>query len=318
MGYLDNGVWVEGNPKPPVSKDGSFVRPTTGFRNWITADGSSGFPAVPGRYHLYVSLACPWACRALMTRALRGLEETISLSVVDPDMGNEGWVFSDRPDCIPDTVNGFTHLHQVYTAADPVYTGRVSVPVLWDKERRTIVSNESSEIIIMLLQFPSESQTDLYAEHLRAEIDEINQFVYENINNGVYKCGFATSQVAYDVAFDSLFSALDTIEARLAEKRYLVGSSFTLADIRLFTTLIRFDAVYVTLFKTNRAFLSSFHNISGYLREIYQMPRVAGTVHFDQIKRHYFASLSHINPTRIVAKGPVLDFTSPHGRDSLA
>jgi putative glutathione S-transferase len=317
MGYLDNGVWVEGNPKPPASNDGSFVRATTGFRNWITADGSSSFPAVPGRYHLYVSLACPWACRTLMTRALRGLEEAISLSVVDPFMGDHGWVFSDGPDCIPDTVNGFTHLHQVYTAADPVYTGRVSVPVIWDKERRTIVSNESSEIIIMLLQFPSESQTDLYPEHLRAEIDEINQSVYENINNGVYKCGFATSQAAYDAAFDSLFSALDTIEARLAEKRYLVGSSFTLADIRLFVTLIRFDAVYVTLFKTNRAFLSSFHNISGYLREIYQMPRVAGTVHFDHIKRHYFSSLSHINPTRIVAKGPVLDFTGPHGRDSL-
>jgi putative glutathione S-transferase len=318
MGYLENGVWVEGSKKSAISKEGAFVRPTSSFRNWITADGSSGFPAVPGRYHLYISLACPWACRALMTRALRGLEDAISLSVVDPDMGKDGWVFSDEPDCIPDTVNGFTHLHQVYTAADPACSGRVTVPVLWDKERRTIVSNESSEIIIMLLQFPSESQTDLYPEHLRAEIEEINEFVYGNINDGVYKCGFATSQEAYEAAYDNLFSALDTIEARLAEKRYLVGSSFTLADIRLFTTLIRFDAVYVTHFKTNRNLLSSFHNISGWVREIYQMPKIAKTVNFDYTKRHYFASHRHINPSGIVAKGPILDFTAPHGRDSLA
>lgn len=318
MGFLENGVWKEGTFTPIVAKDGSYARSSSQFRNWITADGSSGFPAVPGRYHIYVSYACPWACRVLMMRALKGLEDVISLSVVDHYMGDHGWFFSDAPGCIPDFVNGFTHLHQVYTAANPEYTGTVTVPVLWDKERHTIVSNESSEIILMLQEFASENQTDYYPQHLRSEIDELNEFIYHNINNGVYKCGFAVTQEAYDDAYDKLFNALDTLEARLADKRYLFGSTFTVADIRLFTTLIRFDAVYVTHFKTNKRFLSSYPNLNGYMKEIYQMPRVADTVNIDHIKRHYFESHRRINPHGIVAKGPRLDFTSPHGRDSLA
>lgn len=318
MGYLENGVWKEGVFTPIVTTDGAYNRSSSQFRNWITTDGSSGFPAVSGRYHLYVSYACPWACRTLMLRTLKGLEEAITVSVVDPFMGDKGWFFSEGPGCIPDFVNGFTHLHQVYTAANPEYTGTVTVPVLWDKERRTIVSNESSEIIIMLQQFESENKHDFYPEALRGEIDELNEFIYHSINNGVYKCGFATTQAAYDEAFEKLFHGLDVIEERLASKRYLLGSILTLADIRLFTTLIRFDAVYVTHFKTNRCLLSSFTNINGYMKEIYQIPRVAETVNIEHIKRHYFESHKRINPFGIVPKGPLLDFTSPHGRDSLA
>jgi len=318
MGYLENGVWKEGVFTPIVTKDGAYNRSTSQFRNWITADGSSGFPATPGRYHLYVSYACPWACRTLMVRALKGLEDAISLSVVDPLMGDHGWFFSEGPGCIPDTVNGFTHLHQVYTAANPEYTGTVTVPVLWDKEKRTIVSNESSEIIIMLQQFESENKQDYYPEDLRGEIDELNDFIYHNINNGVYKTGFATTQAAYDDAYDNLFNALDSIEEKLATSRYLFRSTFTLADIRLFTTLIRFDAVYFVHFKTNKRLLSSYTNLNGYMKEIYQMPRIASTVNIEHIKRHYYESHRRINTYGIVPKGPILDFDSPHGRESLA
>jgi len=253
-----------------------------------------------------------------MVRALRGLEDAISISVVDPLMEDQGWIFSEGPGCIPDTVNGFAFLHQVYTAANPEYTGRVSVPVLWDKERQTIVSNESSEIARMLLQFESENKTDYYPEHLQTEIDELNDFIYHNINHGVYKCGFASSQAAYDAAYDNLFNALDTLEERLATKRFLFGSILTLADIRLFQTIIRFDAVYFVHFKTNKRLLSSYTNLNGYMKEIYQLPKVSSIVNIEHIKRHYYESHRHINTYGIVPKGPILDFDSPHERDSLA
>jgi putative glutathione S-transferase len=322
MGHLVDGVWQDEQHAQRTTA-GRFVRPTTRFRNWITEDGSAGptgeggFPAARGRYHLYVSLACPWAHRTLIMRKLKGLDEIISISVTEPLYGPHGWWFGTSPGTIPDSVNGARELAEIYLRADPKYSGRVSVPVLWDKERRTIVNNESPEIIRMLNgafgRFTN-VRTDYYPSALRAEIDRINTLTYENINNGVYRAGFATAQDAYEEAFRSLFSALDEIEARLARQRYLVGNESTEADWRLFTTLIRFDAVYYSHFKCNLRRIIDYPNLSNYLRDLYQQPGVAETVNLDHIKRHYYGSQRHVNPTGIVPVGPALDFSAPHDR----
>ncbi|MGH7966073.1 MAG: glutathione S-transferase family protein [Candidatus Binatia bacterium] len=313
MGQIIAGKWRD-EEHDTKAADGRFVRKESAFRNRVTADGSSGFPAESGRYHLYVSLACPWAHRTLIFRALKGLEDTISLSVVDPYMGEHGWSFSDGPDCIPDPLYGARYLYEIYTRANPTYTGRVTVPVLWDKKRATIVSNESAEIIRM---FNSEFNAvgnagiDFSPKELRGEIDAINDFVYPNINNGVYRCGFATTQEAYEEAFAALFSALDQIETRLGREPYLVGNRLTEADWRLFTTLVRFDAVYFGHFKCNLRRIADYPHLSRYLRQLYQIPGVAGTVNLTHIKRHYYESHRSINPTGIVPVGPALEFTKP-------
>jgi putative glutathione S-transferase len=309
-GYLLNGEWHTGWYDTRKTQ-GEFVRTTAAFRNRITADGASSYPAEPGRYHLYVSLACPWAHRTLIFRALKRLEEVVSVSIVDPVMAEDGWEFGDGPGDIPDFVNGFRYLREVYTAADPAFSGRVTVPVLWDKQTRTIVNNESAEIIRMLnsaFDAFTPARTDYYPAALRERIDEINAMVYERVNNGVYRCGFAGSQKAYEAAFDRLFSALDEVEARLAASRYLVGDTLTEADWRLFTTLARFDAVYYVHFKCNHRRIAEYPHLSRYLRELYRVPGVAATVNVDHIKRHYYMSHPHLNPSRIVPKGPVLEF----------
>ena len=318
MGMLVNGKWTR--EERPRTRDGRFVRVETQFRDSITADGSSGHRSEAGRYHLYVSHACPWAHRTVIVRKLKGLEEVISLSVVDHHMGDEGWWFSENAGCIPDTVNGFHHLHQLYTKAKPDYSGRVSVPVLWDKAMGTIVNNESPEVIRM---FNSEfgafadASADFYPGALRPEIDAINELVYQHINNGVYKCGFATTQEAYEEAFGNLFEALGEVEARLGRQRYLAGGLITEADWRLFTTLVRFDAVYFGHFKCNLRRIADYPNLSNYLRELYQVPGVAETVNMDHIKSHYYGSHKSINPTGIVPKGPELDLAAPHDRNRL-
>ena len=320
MGKLVGGVWKD-EWYDTRSTGGAFVRSQTSFRNRVTRDGSSGFPAESGRYHLYVSLACPWACRTLIFRKLKKLEEVLSISIVDPVMGKDGWVFSDGPGCIPDTVNGFSYLHQVYTAAEPDYTGRVTVPVLFDEKNGTIVNNESADIIRMLnAEFDqlADASVDFYPAPLRAEIDRTNAFVYDDINNGVYKAGFATTQSAYEEAFGALFSALDEVEKRLGRQRYLVGGTITEADWRLFTTLVRFDAVYYSHFKCNLRRLIDCRNLWSYTRDLYQVPGIASTVSLDHIKRHYFMSHTSINPTRIVPEGPAIDFSQPHDRGRLS
>ena len=322
MGRLIDGVWHD-QWYDTKETGGRFVRSESQFRDWITADGSSGFRAEAGRYHLYVALSCPWAHRTVIMRALKGLEDAVGLSVVDILMLEEGWVFSEAPGCIPDTVNGFSRLHEVYTKADPGYTGRVTVPALWDKERQTIVNNESSEIIRM---FNSEFAAtgagagggeDYYPAELRADIDTINETVYDTVNNGVYKAGFATCQEAYEAAYDALFATFDELEARLGRQRYLVGPSITEADWRAFTTLVRFDAVYHYHFKCNRRRLTDYPNLWGYPRELYQVPGVAETVNMEHIKGHYYRSHTSVNPTQVVPKGPDTDFTEPHGRDGI-
>ena len=319
MGLLVDGKWTD-QWYDTKSTGGRFERKESRFRDWVRADGSTPFAPDPGRYHLYVSLACPWAHRTLIYRKLKGLEDAISLSVVDPYMLEHGWTFSDAPGAIRDSVHGSRFLHEVYTRAEPEYTGRVTVPVLWDRERETIVNNESSEIIRMLnREFDAlgDASIDFYPPELQTEIDEVNAFVYPRINNGVYRCGFATTQEAYDEAFEMLFEALDRIDTRLAERRYLVGDRITEADWRLFTTLVRFDAVYVGHFKCNLRRIDDYPNLSGYLRDLYQVPGVAETVDFHHIKHHYYGSHETINPTRVVPKGPELDLTTPHGRSPL-
>jgi putative glutathione S-transferase len=323
MGLLVDGVWRD-EQHGERAPTGRFLRPTTHFRNWVTEDGSpgpsgtGGFEAERGRYHLYVALACPWAHRTVIMRMLKRLEDTVSLSVVEPLYGPHGWRFGDSPGTIADGVNGASELAEIYLRADPRYSGRVSVPVLWDKERATLVNNESSEIIRMFNgafgRFTNE-RTDYYPAPLREEIDRVNAFVYENINNGVYRAGFATSQEAYEEAFRALFAALDDIEQRLARQRYLVGPEITEADWRLFTTLVRFDAVYYGHFKCNLRRIVDYPNLSNYLRDLYQQPGIAGTVNMDHIKRHYYGSQRNVNPTGIVPLGPRLDFLAPHDRD---
>ena len=318
MGLLVDGIWEDTENR---ISGGRYHRAVSRFRHWVTADGSAGpsgeagFRAETGRYHLYVCLACPWAHRTVIFRALKTLAGVISLSLVDPLMGSQGWVFGTGD--AADAVNGKSKLSEIYLAADPHYTGRVSVPVLWDKTRRTIVNNESSEIIRMLnsaFAAFTDERTDYYPPELRGEIDRINAVVYENINNGVYRTGFAVTQEAYEEAFRQVFAALDEIEARLSRQRFLVGNRMTEADWRLFTTLVRFDAVYYGHFKCNLRRIVDYPNLSNYLRDLYQVPGVAGTVSIDQIKRHYYASHRHINPTGIVPLGPELDFAKPHDR----
>ncbi len=312
-------------------EDGEFIRQDSQFRHWVTADGSAGpsgeggFKAEPGRYHLYISYACPWAHRTLIFRRLKGLEDMVFLSVVHPDMGDAGWKFASAggepfKGTSDDGANGFDFMHQVYTRAEADYTGIVTVPVLWDKQRQTIVNNESSEIIRMFnsaFDGCDAGGPDYYPAALRKEIDEVNAFVYGNINNGVYRTGFAATQVAYERAFRRLFDALDELEQRLAGQRYLVGAQITEADWRLFTTLVRFDAVYVGHFKCNRRRIADYPNLSGYLRELYQQPGIAETVNFPHIKRHYYYSHTSINPARIVPLGPELELDAPHGRQHL-
>ena len=319
MGRMIDGEW-HGDEDSRNASDGRFVRATTSFRDTVTADGSSGFRAEPGRYHLYVSHACPWAHRTMILRALRKLESAISVSVVAPFTGDDGWHFGEGPGCIPDTVNGAGYLHEVYKLARHDYTGRVSVPVLWDKREKTIVNNESAEIIRMLntaFNAWGDGEPDFYPAALRDEIDAINEPIYEHVNNGVYKTGFARSQAAYEDAFDALFATLDELEERLASQRYLAGGRITEADWRLFPTLVRFDAVYVGHFKCNGRRIEDYPNLSNYLRELYQQPGVAETVNMAHIKGHYYRSHVGVNPTRIVPKGPLLDFTRPHDRDRL-
>jgi glutathionyl-hydroquinone reductase len=324
MGVLVDGVWRD-QWYDTATTDGRFVREQSTFRNWITPDGSAGlsgtggFKAEPGRYHLYVSYACPWAHRTLIFRALKGLEEMISVDVVHPLMAGEGWTFADDfPGATGDRVNRRARLYAIYQAAKFNYSGRVTVPVLWDKERGTIVSNESAEIIRMLnsaFDGVGAKPGDYYPEALRPAIEAINDRVYHRINNGVYKCGFATSQAAYEAAFGPLFEALDDLEERLARERYLTGARPTEADWRLFTTLVRFDAVYYSHFKCNRQRIADFANLSNYLRDLYQKGGVAATVRMDHIKQHYYASHRTINPTGIVPLGPALDFGAPHDRE---
>ncbi len=320
MGVLVEGKWRTEGFK--TDERGAFRRAQTQFRDWVSADGATGFKAEPGRYHLYVSLACPWAHRTLIFRALKGLEDAISLSVVDPFMGDGGWEFSEREGCIPDPVNGARYLREIYTSAKPDYTGRVSVPALWDSERETIVNNESPEIIRMFNTafdaFAANGAPDFYPAEPRAEIDEINALVYETLNNGVYRSGFATRQEPHDEAVGALFATLDRLEERLAGQRYLCGARLTEADWRLFTTLVRFDAVYHGHFKCNLRRLVDYPNLWAYTRDLYQMRGVAETVNMDHIKRHYYISHESINPTRIVPRGPIIDFTEPHDRDRFS
>ena len=322
MGLLVDGQWQDKWYDTEAS-GGRFVREDAGFRNWVTADGSAGptgvggFKAEANRYHLYVSLACPWAHRTTIYRKLKGLEDMISLSVVHPFMGDKGWTFAEGAGVIADPIVNASYLYEVYVAAKPDYTGRVTVPILWDKKTNTIVSNESSEIIRMLNSaFDEAGATDVnfLPKALLAEIDTINEFVYSAVNNGVYKAGFATTEAAYKEAVVMLFDALDTLEVRLANQRYLLGDTITEADWRLFTTLVRFDAVYVGHFKCNIRRIVDYPNLWGYLRDLYQVPGIAETVNIEHIKAHYYTSHANINPTRIIPVGPLLDFNEPHDR----
>lgn len=326
MGQLVDGVWHD-TWYDTKSTGGKFVRSTAGFRNWITADGSAGptgeggFEAEAGRYHLYVSLACPWAHRTLIFRKLKGLTDLIDISVVHPDMLSDGWTFeTDDDGATGDTLYGLPFARDIYTRADPGVSGRVTVPILWDKQRQTIVSNESSEIIRMFNTAFNEitgNTLDFYPMALRSEIDQINERVYEPINNGVYKSGFATTQGAYDTAVTTLFAALDDMEALLGTRRYLAGDQITEADWRLFTTLVRFDPVYHLHFKCNRKRLVDYPNLWAYTRELYQVPGVADTVGMEHIVRHYHYSHDTINPNRIIPINAQIDWMEPHGRDRL-
>ena len=307
--------------KTPAAPDGSFARPVYPFQGRITADGTSGYRAEPGRYHLYVCLACPWAHRSVIARQLLGLEEVISLSVVDPVRDGRGWAFRDGPGYTPDPVNGFTLLREAYEATEPGYDGHMSVPVLWDRQSSRIVSNNFPDITIDLATQFGQWATpgvDLYPRPLRSQIDELNERVYADVNNGVYKCGFAGSQAAYDSALARLFAALDELDQRLATRRYLFGDAITEADVRLWVTLARFDPVYVTHFKANLRRLVDYPNLWPYARDLYQQPAFGGTTNFDHIKRHYYGTHGRINPSRIVPGGPLLDWAAPHHRDRLA
>lgn len=316
LGMLKNGKWTA--DREQEDEKGSFVRPSTTFRNQITADGSSGYQAAADRYHLYVSLACPWAHRTLIMRSLKGLTDAISVSIVDPVMGENSWEFSTAPGCIPDSVNHARYLWELYAKVEPDYTGRVTVPVLWDKQTSQIVNNESREIIRMLdTEFESiaTQKADLYPQALRSQIDETIDAIYQPINNGVYRAGFATKQDAYDEAVTELFEALDHWEEVLGKQRYLCGSELTEADICIFTTLLRFDAVYYVHFKCNLRRIVDYPNLWGYLRDLYQHPGVKETCNLDHIKLHYYKSHPKVNPSGIVPKGPIIDFESAHGRD---
>ncbi|SNY92686.1 putative glutathione S-transferase [Cohaesibacter sp. ES.047] len=325
MGLLVDGKWHD-QWYDTKSTGGRFVRKESAFRNWITSDGSAGpsgeagFKAEAGRYHLYVSLACPWAHRTLIFRALKGLEDMISVSVVNPYMAEHGWTFDPAEGVVADPFFSADYLHQIYTKADPDYTGRVTVPVLWDKQKGTVVSNESAEIIRMFntaFDGIGAAEGDYYPEDDRDEIDEINERVYNTVNNGVYKSGFATTQEAYEEAVMPLFESLDWLEDILSKSRFLLGDHQTEADWRLFTTLVRFDPVYVGHFKCNIRRIEDYPNLSNYVRDLYQTPGVAGTVNLDHIKQHYYSSHETINPTGIIPVGPDIDFSAPHNRAEM-
>ena len=325
MGLLVDGQWQD-KWYDTNKSGGRFERSEAQFRNWITADGSAGptgsdgFKAESGRYHLYVSFACPWAHRTLIFRKLKGLEKHITFSAVAPEMLANGWEFRVGTE-LADPLYDLQFMHQIYTKANADYSGRVTVPVLWDKQQQTVVSNESADIIRMLNSAFNEitsNQDDYYPQHLRAAIDEVNDMVYDNVNNGVYKSGFATSQEAYEEAFISLFAALDKLEQTLAGNRYLTGNTLTEADWRLFTTLVRFDAVYVGHFKCNQKRIVDYPNLWGFVRDLYQVEGVAKTVNMQHIKTHYYVSHDMINPTGVVPKGPEIDFMAPHDRQKFA
>jgi putative glutathione S-transferase len=320
VGLLVDGVWQD---EAIRTKDGRFIRPNTSYHNFVTPDGSpgpagkGGFAAEADRYHLDVSLACPWAHRTLIFRSLKRLENVISVSSAEPLYGKMGWEFGTAHGGTPDSVNGKSSLAEIYLLADPQYTGRVTVPVLWDKKQRTIVNNESSEIIRMLnsaFDAFTNVHTDYYPDALRAEVDRVNDVVYPNVNNGVYRAGFATSQDAYEEAARAIFKTFDQLEERLSRQRYLVGRRLTEADWRLFPTLIRFDTVYYSHFKCNLRRVADYPNLWNYLRDLYQEPGVAETVSIDHIKRHYYGSQRQVNPTGIVPIGPIIDFMAPHDR----
>ncbi|MGE0563608.1 MAG: glutathione S-transferase family protein [Pseudolabrys sp.] len=321
MGQLVDGVWTEDGAR--TAKDGQFIRPSPKYRNWVTPDGSpgpsgtGGFAAEAGRYHLYVAYSCPWAHRTIIMRKLKGLESVISMSAVSPLMLKDGWTFNKEEGSTGDAINGTAKLSEVYLKADPRYTGRVSVPVLWDKKSGTIVNNESPEIIRMFnsaFDAFTNVRADYYPEALRAEIDRVNDAVYTNINNGVYRSGFATSQAAYETAARAVFDTLEDLEQRLSQHRYLVGNQITEADWRLFCTLIRFDAVYHGHFKCNWRRIEDYPNLSNYVRDLYQQPGIAETVKLGEIKYHYYASQLKVNPTGVVPIGPELDYNRPHDR----
>jgi putative glutathione S-transferase len=323
MGILVDGKWRDEQLPAETGKAGEFNRSASAFRNHITADGSSGFKAEAGRYHLYVASNCPWAHRTLIYRAIKKLEGAISVAYALPGIRDFGWTFEKHPgfpECIPDTVNNFHYLYEAYTASEPNYTGKVTVPTLWDKKTKRIVNNESSEIIRMLnsaFKGIAGDDTDYYPPELRAEIDRMNEFTYANINNGVYRCGFATSQASYEAAYDALFAALDELEARLGRHRYLVGHRITEADWRLLPTLLRFDVAYFSLFKCNRQRIADYPNLTNYMRELYAVPGVAATV----LPRHYvigYYSIKRVNPTGIIPKGTPVTYDAPHDRARLA
>lgn len=303
------------------SAGGEFTRQPDAFREWVTADGSTDYPSAAGRYHLYVSWACPWAHRTIIVRKLKRLESVVGMTVVDPIRDERGWAFREGPGHSADIINGFHFLSEAYRATDPHFRGRVTVPVLWDTVTKRIVSNSDDDLMRI---FNSEfnrfttSQIDLYPEKIRPEIDELNTFIYENVNDGVYRAGFATSQHRYERAARRLFSALDQLDARLATHRYLFGPEFVETDWRLFVTLVRFDAVYYGHFKCNIRRIVDYPNLFGYLKDLYQTNGIAGTVNVDHIKRHYYMTHDDINPTRIVPIGPDQDLSTPHGRDHLS
>jgi len=322
MGVMVNGVWQEHEPER--GKDGHFQRPETSFRNWITPDGrpgptgQDGFRAMAGRYHLYVSLACPWAHRTLIMRSLKGLQSIIPVSVTHWVMAEHGWTFAPGDGVIPDSLYNSRYVYELYARADETYSGRSSVPILWDQHTQTIVNNESADIIRMFgsaFDFAGARPGDYYPQPLRTEIDAVNQRVYDTLNNGVYKAGFATTQVAYEAAVGPLFETLDWLEDRLSRSRFLCGEALTEADIRLFTTLVRFDAVYHGHFKCNVRRIVDYRYLSAYTRDVFQVQGVAETVDLGHIKRHYYMSHRRINPTGIVPVGPDLDFSAPADRD---
>lgn len=326
MGQLVNGVW-HSDEEVAAASGGKFVRRDSVIRNWITADGTpgpsgrGGFRAMPGRYHLYVAWGCPWAHRTLIFRSLKGLTEMIGLSIVHYDLGEQGWTFAPDPDVVPDPVYNAGFLHEVYSAADPGYSGRVTVPVLFDTHTKTLVSNESSEIIEMFnsaFDGVGAAAGDYFPADLRDEIDAINARIYDTLNNGVYKCGFARSQAAYDAAIGPLFETLDWMENRLSENRYLLGDRLTAADLRAFPTLFRFDAIYAIHFKCSRRRLVDYPNLWAYTRDLYQHPGIAETVNLENARKHYYGSMKGVNPTGIVAALPDwLDLDAPHGREAL-
>ncbi len=303
-----------------TSDEGRFVRQDDAFREWVTADGSSGCPAEAGRYHLYVSLACPWAHRTIIMRRLRGLENVIGMTVVDPVRDDRGWEFRDGPGSSRDTINGFGFLSEAYLATDPAYDRRITVPVLWDKKTGRIVSNSDDDILRMLeCEFNAfaGNELDFYPRQHRVEIDRLNDWMYETLNDGVYRAGFATKQSAYEEAAYRVFETLDVLDERLSRSRYLIGSSPLETDWRAFVTLVRFDPVYFGHFKCNLRRIVDYPNLSGYLRDLYQFDHVRQTVNFDHIKRHYYITHDDINPTRIVPIGPLQDLDAPHGREKL-